>query len=399
MVGGMDKYMQIVRCFRDEDLRADRQPEFTQIDVEMSFVTREDVMKVNEGAIREICQLCDVPLPDKVPVITYEQAMREYGIDRPDMRFAMLLKDITDLAKDSEFKVFASVVAAGGIVKGLTLEGGADLTRKQLDELGSSCTTLGAKGMAWSKVDEKGDLNGPLAKFFTGEKLAALKQKMGAKNGDCMMFIADKPAMTNKVLAALRCKLGAERGLYTENNWAWCWVIDFPLLEWDEEEKRWVAVHHPFTAPVAADLPLLQTDPGKMRAQAYDLVLNGTELGGGSIRIHDTNVQSQIFAALNIGPDEARVKFGFLLDALRFGAPPHGGIAFGLDRIVMLMLHRSNLREVIAFPKTASGACPLSDAPSAVDAKQLRELDIRLVEKPKTPDVIHEHKIVEHHDR
>jgi aspartyl-tRNA synthetase len=367
MVGGMDKYMQIVRCFRDEDLRADRQPEFTQIDVEMSFVTREDVMRVNEGAMRAICKLCGVPMPDPVPVVTYDQAMRDYGIDRPDMRFGMLLKDITELAKGSEFKVFSTVAAAGGIVKGLTVEGGAEFSRKQLDDLGAFCTSLGAKGMAWSKVDEKGELNGPVAKFFTGEKLAALKSAMGAKVGDCMVFIADKPAMTHKVLAALRSKLGAERRLYTADTWAWCWVIDFPLLEWDEQEKRWMAVHHPFTAPVAADVPLLKTDPGKIRAQAYDLVLNGTELGGGSIRIHDTNVQSQIFSALAIGPEEARVKFGFLLDALRFGAPPHGGIAFGLDRIVMLMLKRSNLREVIAFPKTASGSCPLSDAPSAVD--------------------------------
>ena len=399
MVGGMDKYMQIVRCFRDEDLRADRQPEFTQIDVEMSFVTREDVMNVNEGAMRAICKLCGVPMPDPVPVVTYDAAVRDYGIDRPDMRFGMLLKDITELARTSEFKVFSAVVAGGGIVKGLTIEGGAEYSRKQLDDLGAFCTSLGAKGMAWSKIDEKGELNGPVAKFFAGEKLAALKAAMGAKPGDCMVFIADKPAMTNKVLAALRCKLGAERGLYGPDNWAWCWVIDFPLLEWDEQEKRWMAVHHPFTAPVAEDLPLLKTDPGKMRAQAYDLVLNGTELGGGSIRIHDTQVQSQIFEALNIGPDEARVKFGFLLDALRYGAPPHGGIAYGLDRIVMLMLRRSNLREVIAFPKTASGGCPLTNAPSAVDDKQLAELDIRLVEKPQTGEVIHPHKIVDHHDR
>ena len=399
MVGGIEKYVQIVRCFRDEDLRADRQPEFTQIDVEMSFVTREDVMRVNEGAIREIARLCKVPMPEAVPVLGYEQAMRDYGIDRPDMRFGMLLKDITKLARASEFKVFASVAAAGGLVKGLTVAGGAELTRKQLDELTACCTELGAKGMAWSKVDQAGQLNGPLAKFFTGEKCQALKQAMGAAVGDCMLFIADAPATANKVLAALRSRLGAERRLYGPDDWAWCWVIDFPLLEWDEQEKRWVAVHHPFTAPMAEDLPLLKSDPGKLRAQAYDLVLNGTELGGGSIRIHDTQVQSLVFDLLNIDAEEARVKFGYLLDALRYGAPPHGGIAFGLDRIVMLMLGRSNLREVIAFPKTASGMCPLTNAPSAVDERQLAELDIRLVEKPKTDEVIHPHKLVDHHDR
>ncbi len=382
MVGGLDKYYQVVRCFRDEDLRADRQPEFTQLDVEMSFVTRENVMRVNEGAMRAVAKLCSVPFPDTVPVISYADAMRDYGIDRPDLRFGLKLRDITALAATSEFKVFASVAAGGGLVKGITAPGGAAFTRKQLDELTAMAQELGAKGMAWSKVAEDGTLNGPVSKFFTGQAAEDLKAAMGATNGDCMMFIADKPAMTNKVLAAIRLRLGREMKLFGPNDWAWCWVVDFPLLDWDEEEQRWVACHHPFTSPMDEDLALLDSEPGKVRAKAYDLILNGNELGGGSVRIHDPEVQKKVFAALNIGEEEARAKFGFLLDALRFGAPPHGGIAFGLDRTVMLMLGRDNLREVIAFPKTASGACPLTDAPSPVDDRQLRELDIRVIDKP-----------------
>ena len=399
MVGGLERYVQIVRCFRDEDLRADRQPEFTQVDVEMSFVTRDDVMRVNEGAMRAVAEMCGADFPETVPILTYEEAIRDYGIDRPDMRFEMKLKDINDLAATSEFKVFSNVATGGGLVKGLTVKGGAELTRKQLDLLTAFAVELGAKGMAWSKVAEDGSLTGPVAKFFVDDNRKALKDRMGAEVGDCMLFIADKPAMTNKVLAALRSRIGLERGLCGDDNWAWCWVVDFPLLEWDEDAKRYVAIHHPFTAPTAEDLHLLDTDLGKVRSDAYDLVLNGTELGGGSIRIHDPEVQSKVFAALNIGEEEARLKFGFLLDALRFGAPPHGGIAFGLDRIVMMMLKRDNLREVIAFPKTASGACPLTNAPSAVDDGQLAELDIRIIEKPNTKDVIKETKIVDHGDR
>ena len=399
MVGGLDKYVQIVRCFRDEDLRADRQPEFTQIDVEMSFVTAADVMEVNEGAMRAVAALCDVEFPQQVPVLTYEQAMRDYGIDRPDLRFGMILHDLTELAGESDFKVFSTVARSGGLVKGLTVTGGAEYTRKQLDELGAYCCGIGAKGMAWSKVADDGSLSGPVAKFFTGEKADALKAVMAAAPGDCMMFIADTPANTNKILAALRSRIGAERGLYSPDDWAWCWVVDFPLLEWDEEDQRWVSIHHPFTAPVAEDLDLLKSDPGKIRSEAYDLILNGVELGGGSIRIHDRQTQQKVFAALNISDDEARAKFGFLLDALRLGAPPHGGIAFGLDRIVMMMLQRDNLREVIAFPKTASGACPLTNAPSAVDEAQLTELDIKVIEPPKTDEVLTPSKIVDHHER
>ncbi len=399
MVGGMEKYMQIVRCFRDEDLRADRQPEFTQIDVEMSFVTSEDVMRVNEDAMRAVAALCGVPFPEAVPVLRYADAMRDYGIDRPDARFGMKLKDITDLAGQSEFKIFTAVAASGGLIKGLTAPGGGRFTRKQLDELSAFCQGLGAKGLAWSKVAEDGSLSGPVAKFFTGEKLEALKGAMGAKPGDCMMFVADQAPTANKVLAALRSKLGAEMGLYEKDAWAWCWVVDFPLLEWNEDEQRHVACHHPFTAPLDEDLPLLDSDPGKVRSKAYDLILNGTELGGGSIRIHDPEVQKKVFTTLRIGEEEARAKFGFLLDALRFGAPPHGGIAFGLDRIVMMMLQRDNLREVIAFPKTATGGCPLTNAPSAVDDKQLAELDIRVIEPPANKEVLTETKIVDHHER
>ena len=399
MVGGLDKYVQIVRCFRDEDLRADRQPEFTQIDVEMSFVTAADVMRINEGAMRAVAELCGVEFPQSVPVIPYDRAIAEYGIDRPDMRFEMKLTDITELAAGSEFKVFASVAVGGGLVKGLTVPGGGQFTRKQIDDLGVFCCGLGAKGMAWSKVAADGSLSGPVAKFFTGDECHKLKAAMGAAPGDCMMFIADAPAVTNKILAALRSKLGKDMGLCGENQWAWCWVVDFPLLDWDPDEQRWMATHHPFTAPVAEDLHLLDSDPGNIRSQAYDLVLNGTELGGGSIRIHDSQTQETVFEALKIGPAEARAKFGFLLDALRFGAPPHGGIAFGLDRIVMMMLRRNNLRDVIAFPKTASGSCPLTDAPSAVDDRQLAELDIKVIERPVGKDVLTASKVVDHHGR
>lgn len=397
MVGGLDKYVQIVRCFRDEDLRADRQPEFTQIDVEMSFVTREDVMRVNEGAMREVARLCGVSFPDAVPVLSYAEAMRDYGIDRPDLRFGMKLHDITDLARQTEFKVFQSVAASGGIVKGLTVTGGEKFTRKQLDELTAMAQDLGAKGLAWSKIDADGQLNGPIAKFFTADQVAQLKALMEAKPGDCMLFVADKWHETNKVLAALRSKLGKDLKLFGPNDWAWCWVVDFPLLEWDEQEKRFVACHHPFTAPMDEHLELLDSDPGKVLAKAYDLILNGTELGGGSIRIHRPDTQRKVFSALGIGEEEAQLKFGFLLDALRFGAPPHGGIAFGLDRIVMLMLGRESLREVIAFPKTASGVCPMSEAPSPVDDRQLAELDIRVIEKPKGKTPPPEHKLAADH--
>ncbi len=400
MVAGMERYMQIVRCFRDEDLRADRQPEFTQVDVEMSFVTRDDVMSVNEGALRAVAKLCNVPIPETVTVLTYEEAMRDYGIDRPDMRFDMKLKDITAMVADSEFKVFASVVASGGMVKGVTAKGGAAFSRKVLDNLVAFAQTYGAKGMAWSKVAEDGSLNGPASKFFTGDKAEALKAAMGAEVGDCMMWIADTPDTTNKVLAAIRSKLGADMELYGRDAWAWCWVVDFPLLLWDEDAQRWNACHHPFTAPTAEDLHLLETDPQNVRSDAYDLILNGVELGGGSIRIHDQETQKKVFGALNIGEEEAQAKFGFLLDALRFGAPPHGGIAFGLDRIVMMMLQRDNLREVIAFPKTSSGACPLTDAPSAVDDGQLAELDIRVITPPAADkDVLTPDKHVDHGDR
>ncbi len=400
MVAGMDRYMQIVRCFRDEDLRADRQPEFTQVDVEMSFVTRDDVMRVNEGAIRAAASLCGTPMPDVVPVMTYQEAMDTYGIDRPDLRFGMTLKDVTALVADSEFKVFASVAAGGGLVKGLTATGGASFTRKVLDDLVDFARQQGAKGMAWSKVADDGSLNGPVSKFFDGDKADALKAAMDARPGDCMVWIADTPDTTHKVLAAIRSKLGRDMGLYDPGDFAWCWVVDFPLLTWEQAEGRWYACHHPFTAPLPEDLPLLDSDPGRVRSQAYDLVLNGTELGGGSIRIHDRRTQQKVFAALAIDEHEAHAKFGFLLDALRFGAPPHGGIAFGLDRIVMMLLGRDNLREVIAFPKTASGTCPLTDAPAAVDETQLAELDLRIITPPpEDKDLLSGRGHVDHDNR
>ncbi len=382
MVSGVEKYFQIVRCFRDEDPRADRQAEFTQIDVEMSFVDRQDVMGVHENLIGMIWKRikdCDVVAP--IRKMTYEEALEDYGIDRPDLRFDMKLKDISDIAKESTFKVFTSVIEKGGIVKGLCAPGGSKYSRSDIEKIFTNFVgDYGAKGLAWFKVaqeDGKPELKSNIAKFFSEEQRQQIIERFEAKDGDLLLFVADKKKIANKALAPLRCRLGRELELYGKDDVAFVWIIDFPLFEWNEDDKRYDSLHHPFTAPVPEDVEKLDTDPGNIRSQAYDLVLNGYELGGGSIRIHDPNVQRKVFDILNISEDQANRQFGFFLKALDYGTPPHGGIAFGLDRIVMLLTDTTNIRDVIAFPKTQRGQCLLTDAPSEVDQKQLDELNLR----------------------
>ena len=381
MISGLDKYYQIVRCFRDEDLRADRQPEFTQLDLEMSFATEGDVMETTDAVFREVCRVVDKGFPDEVPVLSYAEAMDRYGTDRPDMRFEMFLRDVSEIVRGCEFKVFTEAIAAGGIVKGLAAPGGARFTRKEIDGYTAYAGGFGAKGLAWCKV-EAGGLAGGAAKFFDESARAGLREAFGAADGDILFFVADRPAAANKVLAALRCKLGADLKLYAPDQFAWCWVKDFPLVEWNEDEQRWDSVHHPFTSPVPEDLAKIESAPGEVRSHAYDVVLNGVELGGGSIRIHSPEVQRRIFKLLGIPDEQARLRFGFFLEALRYGAPPHGGIALGLDRIVMMMVGAESLREVIAFPKTQRGICLLTDGPAPVEDRQLAELGIRVSARP-----------------
>jgi len=383
MVSGFDRYFQIVKCFRDEDLRADRQPEFTQIDCELSFVNRNQIMDIMEGMVAKVFKAAldiDIPLP--MPRLSYAEALDRFGVDNPDMRFDMELVNITDEVAGSQFKVFASVAANGGLVKALNAKGCATFSRKELDDLTDFAKIYGAKGLAWVKVTEDG-WQSPIAKFFTAEELAVLDKKLGSEVGDLLLFMADTPAIANEALGRLRGHLGQKLGLARKDDFKFLWVTEFPLLEWDAEQRRHVAVHHPFTAPLEEDIPLLETDPGQARAQAYDIVLNGSEIGGGSIRIHDQSVQSKMFELLGIGAEEAQEKFGFLLDALNYGAPPHGGIAFGLDRLMMILTGADSIRDVIAFPKTQKATCLLSDAPNEVDEKQLLELGIRLRSKQK----------------
>lgn len=378
MVAGMDKYFQIVRCFRDEDLRADRQPEFTQIDMEMSFVDVEDVLCLMEEMVSfTFKEAADIDIDTPFPRFTYQEAMDRYGSDKPDLRFGLELKDFTGLVANSDFKVFAAVAAAGGQVKGINAKGCADFSRKEIDDLTQFVAIYGAKGLAYIVVTEEG-LKSPILKFFKDEEIKAMVDKFEAEPGDLLFFVADKPSVVAAALGALRIELAKKKNLIDTDVFKFAWVVDFPLVEYDEEERRWVAIHHPFTSPLEEDLEYMDTDPGRVRARAYDMVLNGIELGGGSIRIHRRDIQQKMFDLLGHTPEEANEKFGFMLEAFEYGTPPHGGIAFGLDRMIMLMAKRDTIRDVIAFPKSQSATDLMTQAPSEVTPRQLQELHIKL---------------------
>jgi len=380
MVAGFDRYYQIVKCFRDEDLRADRQPEFTQIDLEMSFVEREDVLSLMEEMLKfAFKETKGVVLVTPFPRMSYSDVIDRYGIDKPDIRFGLELKDITDIASEVEFRVFKQTIEQKGIVKGFAAKGQAGLSRRELDELTEFAKGYGAQGLAWIKVTENG-FESPITKFFSQGQLNSISLRLAAEVGDLMIFVADKSKVVNDTLAQLRLLIGNRLNLINKDEFKFLWVLDFPLLEWDKEEKRYVAMHHPFTSPMIEDIPFLDSDPLRVRAKAYDIVMNGSEIGGGSIRIHSRDIQRKMFERLGIGEEEANVKFGFLLEALEYGAPPHGGIAFGLDRIIMLMTGAESIRDVIAFPKTQKGICPMTDAPSLVEKRQLKELHLKTEE-------------------
>jgi aspartyl-tRNA synthetase len=382
MVSGVEKYFQIVRCFRDEDPRADRQAEFTQIDVEMSFVDTNDVIGIHENLVAKIWKdILDVDVKTPMRRMSYQDAMANYGIDRPDLRFDLTLKDISDIAKQSTFGIFTSVIEKGGVVKGLCAPAGEKYSRSDIEKtLTNFVADYGAKGLSWIRLkNENGKLTfiGGLGKYFSPQLQQQIVERFAAKDGDLLLLVADKEQIANKALAPLRCRIARDLKLYDENSFQFVWVVGFPLFEWNEDEKRYESMHHPFTAPLPEDLDKLNSDPANVRAQAYDIVVNGSEIGGGSIRIHQSKLQQKVFDLLNISRQQAQDRFGFFLKALEYGAPPHGGIAFGLDRIIMLLTGTDNIRDVIAFPKTQRGQCLLTDAPSEVDPKQLEELNLR----------------------
>ena len=379
MIAGFDRYYQIVRCFRDEDLRADRQPEFTQIDLELSFVDEHKVMEIAEGLVKAIFKnVLDVDFPEPFPSMTWAEAMERFGIDRPDLRFGLELKNVSDIVANADFKVFASVVKNGGLVKAINAKGCADFTRRQIDELTEFAAVYRAKGLAWIKIKED-QWQSPIAKFFSDDEKDALKQRLDLEPGDIVFFVADQPKVTNEALGQLRNELGRRLGLIDNNEFKFTWVTHFPMFEYDETGKRYQALHHPFTAPMESDLDKLETSPLEVNSRAYDLVLNGIEIGGGSIRIHDSELQERVLKCLGIGEEEAKEKFGFLLEALTFGAPPHGGLAFGLDRLMMLICREDSIRNVIAFPKTQKATCLMTQAPSKAALAQLQELAIKTV--------------------
>lgn len=388
MISGFDKYYQIVRCFRDEDLRADRQPEFTQIDLEMSFVNENDVISIVEGIIKSIFKEAkgiDTKIP--FPRMKYDEAILKYGTDSPDVRFGLELEDISDIFKDSEFKVFKSALDKGGIIKALNCKGSGDqLSRKDIDDLTEEAKTLGAKGLAWIKVSED-EWQSPIIKFFSEDEKQKLKEALNLGIGDIVFFGADNNHIVNLVLSNLRLELGKKFNLIDDEKFEFLWVEDFPLFEYDETEKRYIALHHPFTSPKEEDIDILESSTEKVRSRAYDIVLNGIEIGGGSIRIHRKDIQEKIFRAIGFDKEETKEKFGFLLNALEYGAPPHGGIALGLDRLVMLLAGEKSIRDVIAFPKTQKGTCPLTEAPSEISMQQILELGIKIDRKDKEKNI------------
>jgi len=378
MIAGFDRYYQIVKCFRDEDLRADRQPEFTQIDMELSFINEQEIMAIAEGMIVAIFKkVLNLDLVIPFPQITYDDAMSRFGLDRPDLRFGLELCEVSDIVKDAGFKVFANVVKNGGLVKAINAKGCSHFTRKQIDELTEFAAVYKAKGLAWIKIKEN-EWQSPIAKFFTDKEKDALRTRLDLEPGDIVFFVADQPKITNEALGQLRNELARRLGLLLDDTYEFTWVTRFPLLDYDETEKRYQALHHPFTAPLEEDIEKLSSDPLAVKSRAYDLVLNEIEIGGGSIRIHSAELQKKVLHSLGIDETQANEKFGFLLNALASGAPPHGGIAFGLDRLMMILCHEDSIRNVIAFPKTQKATCLLTEAPSKASRTQLQELAIKI---------------------